>query len=108
MSRSVFGVTAAVMLSMLPAAPPALAVPFSVKPAVITSNSGGFTSNSGGFLTEVSHSLNKCRKGRDWRCNQNYRHHHNLHHHGHHHWRHHHRRHHGGVCIRIEGFSICF
>ena len=104
MRQPVLALTAAVMLS-IPAAPPALAVPFSFNHAVITSNSGD-------FLTEVSHSLNKCRKGRDWRCNQHYRHnnHHHVHHHRHHHHGHHwnHRRHFGGACIRIEGFSICF
>ena len=90
MRRSVLAVTGAVMLSMIPATPPALALPFSFNPAVITSDSGP--------VVEVSH-RKKCGRTRKMGCGQN------LHHHHRHHHRHHH---HGGACIRFNGFTICF
>ena len=111
MRRSVLAVTGAVMLSMVPAIPPALAAPFSFNSAVITSDSGS-------LLTEVS---SECRGNRAARCRSwhrqrgnysdnyfpyDYYHHNNYYRSKYH--RNHHRRHHGGPCIRIEGFSICF
>jgi hypothetical protein len=104
MRRSGLAVTAAVMLSMVPAVPavsPALAAPYPlVTPAVSTDN---------GSLIEVSHRKKRRHCHRDVRN-----------HGGGWHWhkknscravfvhRHHRRHHHGGVCIRFEGITICF
>jgi hypothetical protein len=102
MRRTVVAVTAALMLSMVPAAPPALAVPFSFSPAVITSGSGS--------VTEVRHRRKHYRQHNYRRHNYRYPYRYSYRHHyrypyG---YRHNFRYpYHRGVCLRIEGFRIC-
>jgi hypothetical protein len=101
MRRSGLAVAAAVMLSMIPAAPPALAAPFSFNPAAITSDNGS--------VMEVSH-----RRKHRRHCHRDVRKHGGgWHRHSRHNCRpifvrRHHRHHHGGACIRFNGFTICF
>jgi hypothetical protein len=95
MRRSGLAVAAAVMLSMVPAAPPVLAAPISFYPAVMTSDSGS--------LIEVNHRRKfrkSCTDG--WVCHRNHVRIHRRHHHfhGHHHS--------SGVCIWFSGIRICF
>jgi hypothetical protein len=103
MRRSGLAVTAAVMLSMVPAAPPAFAAPISFNPAVVTSESGS--------VIEVSH-----RRKHRRHCHRDVRNHGGgWHKHGKHcrtifvrrHHRHHHHRF-GGACFRFEGITLCF
>jgi hypothetical protein len=97
MRRSGLAVAAAVMLSMVPVAPPALAMPLSFNPAVVTSDNGS--------VVEISHRRKYQKCGvtpGGWRCGPRVRHHN---HHRHHFHRHHH---HGGACIRFQGIKLCF
>ena len=100
MRRSGLAVAAAVMLSMVPAAPPAFAASFPLSSPAWSADNGS--------LIEVSHRKKRRHCHRDVRNHSGGWHRHGKHcrpifvrrHHQHHH--------HGGACFRFEGITLCF
>ena len=100
MRRSGLAVAAAVMLSMVPAAPPAFAASFPLSSPAWSADNGS--------LIEVSHRKKRRHCHRDVRNHSG-----GWHRHGKHCRpifvrRHHRHDHHGGACFRFEGITLCF